>query len=50
MSRTRAAVALGVTLAVLGVGTAFGLRASGSNNHDTPKPVPAANAAALIQR
>ena len=49
MSRTRAAVALGVTLAVLGVGTAFGLRASGSSNHDAPKP-PAANAAALIQR
>ena len=49
MSRARAAVALGVTLAVLGVGTAFGLRASGSGNHDVPKP-PAANAAALIQR
>jgi len=50
MSRTRAAVAVGVTLVVLGVGTAFGLRASGSNNHDAPKPPPAANAAALIQR
>ena len=52
MSRTRAAVALGVTLAVLGVGTAFGLRAGGSNNHDAPKPLPAATAkaAALIQR
>jgi len=52
MSRTRAAVALGVTLAVLGVGTAFGLRASGSSNHDAPKPLPAATAkaAALIQR
>ncbi len=49
MSRTRAAVALGVTLAVLGVGTAFGLRASNNSNHDAPKP-PAANAAALIQR
>jgi eukaryotic-like serine/threonine-protein kinase len=53
MSRTRAAVALGVTLVVLGVGTAFGLRASGSNNNAAPKPpLPAATgkAAALIQR
>ena len=38
MSRTRAVVALGVTLAVLGVGTAFGLRATAATIHDAPKP------------
>jgi len=37
---------------VLGVGTAFGLRASSGGNHDAPKPLPSttAKAAALIQR
>jgi serine/threonine-protein kinase len=49
MSRGRVAVALGVLLAVLGVGTAFGLRATTGAGRDAPKP-PAANAAALIQR
>jgi hypothetical protein len=42
-ARTRAVVALGVTLAVLGVGTMFGLRAtSGAAAHDPPPPAAAA--------
>jgi eukaryotic-like serine/threonine-protein kinase len=50
MSRSRTAVALGVLLAVLGVGTAFGLRTT-TGDHDAPKLQPATtNAAALIQR
>jgi serine/threonine-protein kinase len=36
LSRARLAVALGATLAVLGVGTAFGLRATVAANHDAP--------------
>jgi hypothetical protein len=38
--RTRAAVALGVMLAILGVGTAFGLRATTppANRSATPAP------------
>jgi len=47
-SRTRAVVAISVTLAMLGVGTAFGLRATvaGNSNHDAPK----AAAASVQQR
>jgi serine/threonine protein kinase len=36
-SRTRTVVAIGVTLAMLGVGTAFGLRATVTGTHDAPK-------------
>jgi serine/threonine-protein kinase len=35
-SRMRAAIAVGVTLAVLGAGTAFGLRVSAGAQHDPP--------------
>jgi serine/threonine-protein kinase len=48
--RTRAVVALGAALAILGVGTAVGLRATIASGHDAPKAAPAARAAALIQR
>jgi len=42
-ARARAVVALGVTLAVLGVGTMFGLRATGgAAAHDPPPPAAAA--------
>jgi len=47
-ARARAVVALGVTLAMLGVGTMFGLRAtSGAAAHDPP---PAAAAASTLPR
>jgi eukaryotic-like serine/threonine-protein kinase len=48
-TRTRAAVALGVTLAMLGVGTAIGLRATSAAGHEAP-PAPLRERAALIQR
>jgi serine/threonine-protein kinase len=48
--RTRAVVALGVMLAMLGVGTAVGLRATSASERDVPKAAPATGAAALIQR
>jgi serine/threonine-protein kinase len=53
MSRSRAAMALGVLLAVLGVGTAFGLRATTAGERDAPAASPPAlttKAAALIER
>jgi len=48
-ARARAVVALGVTLAVLGVGTMFGLRATGGAAAHDPPP-PAAAAASTLAR
>jgi len=44
-SRARTVVALGVTLAMLGVGTAFGLRARGASGHDAATTTPQLTAA-----
>jgi serine/threonine protein kinase len=44
-SRTRAVVAIGVTLAMLGVGTAFGLRATVSGTREPPKATTASASA-----
>jgi eukaryotic-like serine/threonine-protein kinase len=49
-SRTRLAVALGATLAVLGVGTAFGLRATVAASHDTPSARVEPSDAAKLRR
>jgi hypothetical protein len=52
--RTRAVVALGAALAIIGVGTAVGLRATIASGHEAPheapRTAPAPGAAALIQR